>query len=144
MKLIISALVTRPSSLSLCYLKHASKSRSEKSPDSPISISYLFTNASVSYLANEGVLFENCLALEDLLDVSSRDFHRKMVARGQIVVNWSQVSFKSSARGAFMDWFWTDWCVTPLGLLPMNLGRWYKYFQFPRGLCSRVYRPAKT
>ena len=48
---------------------------------------YSEANASVSYLANEGVLFENCLALEDLLDVSSRDFHRKMVARGQIVVN---------------------------------------------------------
>ena len=48
---------------------------------------YSEANESVSYLANEGVLFENCLALEDLLDVSSRDFHRKMVARGQIIVN---------------------------------------------------------
>ncbi len=48
---------------------------------------YSEANASVSYLANEGVLFENCLALEDLLDVSSQDFHRKMVARGQIIVN---------------------------------------------------------
>ncbi len=48
---------------------------------------YSEANESVSYLANEGVLFENCLALEDLLDVSSQDFHRKMVARGQIIVN---------------------------------------------------------
>ena len=48
---------------------------------------YSEANESVSYLANEGVLLENCRALEDLLDVSSRDFHRKMVARGQIIVN---------------------------------------------------------
>ena len=48
---------------------------------------YSEANASVSCLANEGVLFENCLALEDLLDVSSQDFHRKMMARGQIIVN---------------------------------------------------------
>ena len=48
---------------------------------------YNEANESVSYLANEGVLLENCLALEDLLDVSSRDFHRKMMARGQIIVN---------------------------------------------------------
>ena len=48
---------------------------------------YSEANESVSYLANEGVLFENCLALEDLLDVSIGDFHRKMVARGQIIVN---------------------------------------------------------
>jgi len=48
---------------------------------------YYEANESVSYLANEGVLFENCLALEDLLEVSSQDFHRKMVARGQIIVN---------------------------------------------------------
>ena len=48
---------------------------------------YSEANESVSYLANEGVLFENCLALEDLLDVSIGDFHRKMVVRGQIIVN---------------------------------------------------------
>ena len=50
-KVIISCLVTNPSSLSLCCLKHASKSRSEKSPLSPISMSCLLTKASVSCLS---------------------------------------------------------------------------------------------